>query len=157
MVRTFCSGIYLQLMIVMCFKKTSNIWRWSFISGWQRFWWCFPPKCNYDSVADSVLINKSRVLLKCGEMDASARKVLLRSVFKTRFFSFIIFKINKVLNISQVIIVLCLAVVLKAWQKGGKHLIFGTWNVSIQWLLWFLEYYCNRVLSFHHYYYWWYQ
>ena len=52
MVKTFCSGIYLQVMIVMCFKKhllTSNIWRWSFISGWQRFWWCFPPKCNYDS------------------------------------------------------------------------------------------------------------
>ena len=47
-----------------------------------------------------VYLSKSHVAVKCGEIDASAREVLLRSVFKTRFFSFITFKINKVLNIS---------------------------------------------------------
>ena len=44
-----------------------------------------------------VYLSKSHVVVKCGKIDASAREVLLRSVFKTRFFSFITFKINKVL------------------------------------------------------------
>ena len=47
-----------------------------------------------------VYLSKSHVAVKCGEIDASAREALLRSVFKTRFFSFITFKINKVLNNS---------------------------------------------------------
>ena len=47
-----------------------------------------------------VYLSKSHIALKCGEIDASARQVVLRSVFKTCFFSFITFKINKVLNIS---------------------------------------------------------
>ena len=40
-----------------------------------------------------VYLSKSHVVVKCGEIDASARKVLLRSVVKTRFFSFITFKV----------------------------------------------------------------
>ena len=55
---------------------------------------------------------------------------MLRSAFKTRLFSCITFKINKVLNISLVIIVLCLAAVLKARQKRGEHLSFGTCQFS---------------------------
>ena len=42
-----------------------------------------------------VYLSKSHVVVKCGEMDGSAMLVLLRSVFKTRFFSFITFKIIK--------------------------------------------------------------
>ena len=48
--------------------------------------------------------------------------MLLRSVFKTRFFSCITFKKNKVL--------LCLAAVLKTRQKRGEHLSFGTCQFS---------------------------
>ena len=87
MVRTFCSGIYLQLMIVMCFKKTSNIWRWSFISGWWRFWWCSSPKCNYDSVLIKVTCS--------GKVWGNGRFCKVSVVIKTRFFSFNTFKMNK--------------------------------------------------------------
>ena len=47
-----------------------------------------------------MYFSKSHVVVQCGKMDASARYVLLRFLFKTRVFSFITFKINKVLNIS---------------------------------------------------------
>ena len=61
------------------------------------------------------------------------------------------FKVNKVLNISYIIIVLCLAAVLNARKKRGKHLSFGmlrfsgsfpSWNTTV------IEFY-----HFHHYYY----
>ena len=66
-------------------------------------------------------------MVKCGEMDVFARKVLLRSVFKTRFFSFITFKINKVLNISFIsnhCFVFSSSPKSSA-KKRGKHLSFG--------------------------------
>ena len=48
----------------MCFKKPSNILCRSFISGWQRFWWCFPPKCNYDNVF--IKVTSSGTVLENG-------------------------------------------------------------------------------------------
>ena len=93
MVRKFCSDIYLQLMIVMCFKK-------HLIFGDDPL---FPDGKEFGDVSCQnvimiVYLSKSHAVGKWGEMDASTRYVLLRSV--SRFFSFITFKINKVLNIS---------------------------------------------------------
>ena len=66
MVRTFCSGIYLQLMIVMCFKKH------------LIFSEYFPDDKDCadvyrENVIMIVYLSKSHVLVKCGEIDAPAR------------------------------------------------------------------------------------
>ena len=68
MVRTFCSAIYLQLMIVMCFKK-------HLIFGDDPL---FPDGKDFGDVSRQnvimiVYLSKSHVVVKCGEMDASAR------------------------------------------------------------------------------------
>ena len=47
-----------------------------------------------------LYLPKLHAVVQRGKMDASARLVLLRSLVKTRFFSFITFKVNKVLNIT---------------------------------------------------------
>ena len=68
MVRTFCSAIYLQLMIVMCFKK-------HLIFGDDPL---FPNGKDFGDVSRQnvimiVYLSKSHVLVKCGEIDAPAR------------------------------------------------------------------------------------
>ena len=68
MVKTFCSGIYLQLMIVMCIKKR-------LIFGDDPL---FPDGKDFGDVSPQnvimiVYLSKAHVLVKCGEMDASAK------------------------------------------------------------------------------------
>ena len=67
MVRTFCSGIYLQLMIVMCFKK-------HLIFGDDPL---FPDGKDFGDVSRQNIImidkKKSLFVVKCAEMDASTR------------------------------------------------------------------------------------
>ena len=41
-----------------------------------------------------MYLPKSHAVVKCGKMDASARLVLLRSLFKTRFFSLIKYQLS---------------------------------------------------------------
>ena len=102
----------------------------------QRFWWWFPPKCNYDSVLIKVTCS--------GKVWGNWR-------FFFCLFSCITFKINKVLSISLVIIVLCLAAVLKARQKRGEHLSFGTCQFSGSYDSWNTT--VIECYPFHHYYY----
>ena len=68
MIRTFCSGIYLQLIIVMCFKK-------HLIFGDDPL---FPDGKDFgDGFCQNAImilyLSKSHVVVKCGEIDASAR------------------------------------------------------------------------------------
>ena len=68
MIRTFCSGIYLQLIIVMCFKK-------HLIFGDDPL---FPDGKDFgvgfrQNAIMIVYLSKSHVVVKCGEIDASAR------------------------------------------------------------------------------------
>ena len=68
MVRTFCSGIYVQLIIVMCFKK-------HLIFGDDPL---FPDGKDFgdgfrQNAITIVYLSKSHVVVKCGEIDASAR------------------------------------------------------------------------------------
>ena len=41
-----------------------------------------------------MYLSKSHAVVQCGKMDASARLVLLRSLFKTRFFSLIKYQLS---------------------------------------------------------------
>ena len=67
MVRTFCSAIYFQLMIVMCFKKY-------LIFGDDSL---FPDGKDFGDVSrqNIIMIDKKKALfvIKCAEMDAPAR------------------------------------------------------------------------------------
>ena len=68
MVRTFCSGIYVQLIIVMCFKE-------HLIFGDDPL---FPDGKDFgdgfrQNAIMIVYLSKSHLVVKCGEIDASAR------------------------------------------------------------------------------------
>ena len=84
-------------------KKPYNILRRSFtICGGHLF----PGSKDFGDISHQNVItilylSKLHAVVQRGKMDASARYVLLRSLFKTRFFSFITFNINKVLNVPS--------------------------------------------------------
>ena len=68
MVRTFRSGIYLQLMIVMCFKKHLIFGDEPLFRDGKGF-----GDVSRQTVIMIVYLLKSHVVVKCGEMDASTR------------------------------------------------------------------------------------
>ena len=68
MVRTFCSGIYLQLIIVMCFKKHLTFGDDPLFPDGKDFGDGFR-----QNAIMIVYLSQSHVVVKCGEIDASAR------------------------------------------------------------------------------------